>query len=41
MKESLQLLKDGKSVNSQIVSFEELKDVVGFNTYYDEIDRYT
>jgi len=41
MKRSLELLKEGKSTENEILNFEELKDVVGFTDYYDQIMRYT
>lgn len=41
MKRSLELLKEGKPTESEILNFEELKDAVGFPDYYDQIKRYT
>ena len=39
MRQSLQMIKQGKEPDN-ILDFEGLKDVVGFNRYYDEFDRY-
>jgi len=39
MQQSLQMLKQGQPP-THILDFEELKDAVGFNEYYDQFDRY-
>lgn len=40
MQQSLELLKAGKSTESNILSFTDLKDAVGFNEYYKLVARY-
>ena len=39
MRESLEMMKQGKTPDN-IMCFEELKDAVGFNEYYEKFDRY-
>jgi 2-methylisocitrate lyase-like PEP mutase family enzyme len=39
MQESLRQLQQGKEPDN-VLNFEDLKDAVGFNRYYDEFDRY-
>lgn len=41
MKQSLELLKHGHSTDSNILSFEELKDAVGFPDFYQILNRYS
>jgi len=41
MKQSLELLKQGRYQPDQMLSFEELKDTAGFNDYYKEEEKYT
>ncbi len=40
MKESLELIKEGKPTLDKILSFAETKDVVGFTKYAKEEERY-
>ena len=39
MRQSLEMMQQGKAPTN-IMDFEELKDAVGFNKYYEEFDRY-
>lgn len=40
IQETLIKIKHGQSTNDHILSFEELKDVVGFPNYYELIAKY-
>jgi len=40
MKISLEALKNGRSTDNLVLPFKELQQDVGFNEYYDELDRY-
>lgn len=40
MQDSLQLLKSGKSTEKQVLPFSELQNIVGFNEYYAQLDKF-